>query len=260
MSPVQGMARFERYIGIDYSGAGMPDQRLTGIRCFEADPERMPVEVLDGDRLWSRKALYQQLTEWIGGGEGLLIGIDHGFSFPEAYYRAHELFSWREALHDFVCHWPTDQRSVESLRNEVLSMKRQGNSRWRRDCEKAAKAKSVFHFDVPGSVAKSTHAGLPWLLKLKLQFEQRLHVWPYDGLVPQLGVSVILEAYPARWLQTFGASVPPDLGADQRDAFLVANCLRQADQVGLLDRWFTYPGSRIEPRLIAREGWILGVD
>jgi hypothetical protein len=28
---------------------------------------------------------------------------------------------------------------------------------------RAGAAKSVFHFDVPGSVAKSTHAGLPWL-------------------------------------------------------------------------------------------------
>jgi hypothetical protein len=27
-----------------------------------------------------------------------------------------------------------------------------------------ARAKSVFHLDVPGSVAKSTPAGIPWLL------------------------------------------------------------------------------------------------
>jgi hypothetical protein len=39
-----------------------------------------------------------------------------------------------------------------------------GNSRWRRLTEeRAGSAKSVFHFDVQGSVAKSTHAGIPWL-------------------------------------------------------------------------------------------------
>ena len=29
-------------------------------------------------------------------------------------------------------------------------------------------AKSVFHFDVQGSVAKSTHAGLPWIKALRV--------------------------------------------------------------------------------------------
>jgi len=29
-------------------------------------------------------------------------------------------------------------------------------------------AKSVFHFDMPDSVANSTHAGLPWLLYLRV--------------------------------------------------------------------------------------------
>ena len=41
---------------------------------------------------------------------------------------------------------------------------RMGNSRWRRLTEvRAGSAKSVFHFDVQGSVAKSTHARIPWL-------------------------------------------------------------------------------------------------
>jgi hypothetical protein len=39
-----------------------------------------------------------------------------------------------------------------------------GNARWRRLTEeRAGSAKSVFHFDVQGLVAKSTHAGIPWL-------------------------------------------------------------------------------------------------
>ena len=33
----------------------------------------------------------------------------------------------------------------------------------RQEAERAVSAKSVFHFDVQGSVAKSTHAGIPWL-------------------------------------------------------------------------------------------------
>jgi hypothetical protein len=38
-----------------------------------------------------------------------------------------------------------------------------GNARWRRlSEERAGSAKSVFHLDVQGSVAESTHAGIPW--------------------------------------------------------------------------------------------------
>ncbi len=45
---------------------------------------------------------------------------------------------------------------------------RSGNTRWRRLTEECAgSAKLVFRYDVPGSVAKSTHAGLPWLRNLR---------------------------------------------------------------------------------------------
>jgi hypothetical protein len=52
---------------------------------------------------------------------------------------------------------------------------RTGNTRWRRMTEqRAGLAKSVlFHFDVQGSVAKSTHAGIPWLLYLRRQLGSR---------------------------------------------------------------------------------------
>jgi hypothetical protein len=53
---------------------------------------------------------------------------------------------------------------------------RSGNTRWRRLTEERAGAKSVFHFDVPGSVAKSTHAGLPWLKYLRQKMGERVHI------------------------------------------------------------------------------------
>ena len=52
--------------------------------------------------------------------------------------------------------------------------------------ERAGSAKSVFHFDVPGTVAKSTHAGLPWLRYLRQKLGDRIHFWPFDGWeIPQ---------------------------------------------------------------------------
>lgn len=93
-----------------------------------------------------------------------------------------------------------------------------------------------------------------------MEFGSRLHVWPYDGLEPPAGVSVILETYPALWSGSLKDSVPLDLGPDQRDAFVVAKRLMHADEADLLKVWFDHPVSRLPPQQIALEGWILGVD
>ena len=80
------------------------------------------------------------------------IGIDHGFSFPMAYFKRHGLrHDWPAFLDDFCLHWPTDEDHV------YVDFVRDGNTRWKRLTEtRAGSAKSLFHFDVPGSVAKST--------------------------------------------------------------------------------------------------------
>jgi hypothetical protein len=54
---------------------------------------------------------------------------------------------------------------------------RKGDARWRRLTEeRAGSAKSVFHFDVQGSVAKSTHAGIPWLRFIRQRLASRVHL------------------------------------------------------------------------------------
>ena len=97
-----------------------------------------------------------------------LVGIDHGFSFPLRYFEMHGLKpDWSSFLEDFQHHWPTDENIyVDFVRDGLVGngRARMGNARWRRLTEdRAGGAKSVFHFDVQGSVAKSTHAGIPWL-------------------------------------------------------------------------------------------------
>jgi hypothetical protein len=39
----------------------------------------------------------------------------------------------------------------------------------------------VFYFDVQGSVAKSTHAGIQWLRFIRQRLGDRVHFWPFDG-------------------------------------------------------------------------------
>ena len=121
---------------------------------------------------------------------------------------------------------------------------------------RAGAAKSVFHFDVPGSVAKSTHAGLPWLRYLRLKLGDRVHFWPFDGWDIPDGRSVVVEVYPALWSQ----NVPKEgRTPDQHDAYSIAAWLRLADGEGTLAEFFK-PELNPPERAIARvEGWILGI-
>jgi hypothetical protein len=108
------------------------------------------------------------------------LGTDYGFSFPLKYFLKYGLpHNWSSFLADFQKHWPTDADNtyVDFVREGECgnAQARCGDSRWRRLTEMRARAKSVFHFDVPGSVAKSTHAGIPWLLYLRNHLPDRIH-------------------------------------------------------------------------------------
>jgi hypothetical protein len=132
-----------------------------------------------------------------------------------------------------------------------------GENTWLRLTERwTATAKSVFLFDVQGSVAKSTFAGLPWLLYLRNKCKRPVHFWPFDRWgVPQ-GKSVVAEVYPSLWTRRFPRD---DRAGDEHAAFAVAAWLQRADRDGSLDGFFR-PNLTAEELGIAKiEGWILGV-
>jgi hypothetical protein len=191
-----------------------------------------------------------------------LVGIDHGFSFPLRYFETHGmLHDWPRFLDDFQRHWPTDEDHVyvEFVRDGIAGngAVRMGNARWRRLTEeRAGGAKSVFHFDVQGSVAKSTHAGIPWLGFIRQRLGSRVHFWPFDGWDIPAGVSAIAEVYPALWSRDFANE---GRTGDQHDAFSIAAWLSRADRDGRLAA-FLGPDLSLPERTLAQvEGWILGV-
>jgi hypothetical protein len=255
---------FERYIGIDYSGAQTPDSSLPGLRVYVSDAGAEPVEIPPPPsprRYWTRRQIAQWLAQRLREPPPALVGIDHGFSFPLRYFREHHLpLDWGAFLDDFQRHWPTggEHMYVDFVRHGLHGngAARQGDPRWRRLAEIRAGAKSVFHFDVPGSVAKSTHAGLPWLRYLRQQAGGGVHFWPFDGWSIPAGRPVVAEAYPSLWSKSF-----PRQGRDchQHDAYSIAVWMRRADGDGSLDDWF-HPRLQEIPRKTAEiEGWILGV-
>jgi hypothetical protein len=166
-----GLPAFDRYIGIDYSGAQTPISSLKGLRIYMADRNGPPNEVPPPPsprKYWTRREIAEWLVERLSEEQATLVGIDHGFSFPLRYFDKYHLpHDWPAFLDDFQRHWPTDDPHlyVDFIRDGHYGKgaARCGNTRWRRITEERAGAKSVFHFDVPGSVAKSTHAELPWL-------------------------------------------------------------------------------------------------
>lgn len=182
-------AAFCRYIGIDYSGAQTPTTSLKGLRVYLADWQALPEEAQPPPsprKYWTRRGIAEWLVERLSEEVPTIVGIDHSFSFPLRYFEVHHLLpDWQIFLDDFQNHWPTDENNtyVDFIRYGTCgnSEARSGESRWRRITEERAGAKSVFHFDVPGSVAKSTHAGLPWLRYLRQRLGERVHFWPFDG-------------------------------------------------------------------------------
>ncbi len=256
---------FDRIIGIDYSGARTPTESLKGLRVYASDRLAPPLEILPAAsprRWWTRAGLAQWLVEQLGGEARTLVGIDHAFSFPLRYFEAHRLVpDWPSFLDDFQRHWPTDQEHtyVDFVRDGLCGngAARGGSSRWRRITDERARAKSVFHFDVPGQVAKSTHAGLPWLRFIRQQLGARVQFWPFDGWAVS-GRSVLAEIYPSLWSK----SVPRDVARtdDQHDAFAIVEWLRRAELAGGLGALFEPSLTPYERIAGAVEGWILGVS
>ena len=260
---------YDLYIGIDYSGAETMESRLKALQVYAAEPGAEPRSVRPAEpaRNWSRQEVAHWLLARIQAGTHLLVGIDHGFSFPQSYFERYRLNSWPAFLEDFCRYWPTAESHiyVDFVRDGMVWERRTkppgertGQPSELRLCERwTSSAKSVFQFDMQGSVAKSTHAGIPWLRFLREQCGERLFFWPFDGWQPPEGKSVIAEVYPSIFRNRYprGQRI-----ADEQDAYAVAHWLEETSRNGLFERYFNPPLTLPERRTAVLEGWILGIS
>jgi len=256
---------FDLHIGIDYSGAKRPTSRLAGLQVYAATtglPEQIITPAAPESRSWNwtRQEIAEWLMEQARSGQRFIAGIDHAFSFPLSYFQRYQITTWPQFLEDFVQHWPAHEphNSVDSiLRREGGPPDRTGQNTDLRLTEKwTSSAKSVFLFGVQGSVAKSTHAGLPWLLHIRREVGDLVHFWPFDGWQVQDGKSVIAEVYPS----IFKNRYPSDgQTSHQRDACAIARWLKESDERRFLERYFDPPLTDDERQVADLEGWILGI-
>jgi hypothetical protein len=254
------MTRFHEYIGIDYSGAGTPLKRLRGLQVYAATndglPERVsPPSLPNGS--WCRKDVAAYLIEKARSGRPFIAGLDFSFSLPLSYLQWYGLDNWNAFLADFVEHWPTDQDDAK-VGHFLKNNPRTGTPDEFRLTEKwTSSAKSNFHFGVPGAVATSTHAGIPWLYRIRQKAGEKVHFWPFDGWEVGKGKSVIAEAYPSILRRRY-----PKEGrtTDQHDAYAIARWLKEMETGMALDEvYFQPPLNEQEMKIADMEGWILGI-
>jgi hypothetical protein len=226
-----------------------------------ASGEGKPVKIktdAGSNRNWNRKEIVYWCLNQLKNNEPIIIGIDHAFSFPFSYMERNKISTWDHFLEDFQTYWPTDKdnTTVESLRK---NNERTGKSDEFRLTENwTTNAKSVFRFDVQGAVAKSTHAGIPWLRFLRKHpaLSGKVHFWPFDGFTIPRRISVIAEVYPSIFRRRFPKIYK---SGDEHDAYSIVRWLQEMDNFGVLPQYFNPPLTKDEMDKAKLEGWILGV-
>jgi hypothetical protein len=253
--------KFETYVGIDYSGAGHRGTRTASISVYLATGDQRPREIKSPAstsrkrRNWNRLEVFQWLNELFETQRNVIVGMDHGFSFPISYFDRYGIGTWDQFLDDFTSHWPTHEENVTVTDLRVDSRRKGGNTDYRLTEQWTSSAKSVFQFDVQGSVAKSTHCGIPFLALLRERFP-KLHCWPFDGFSVPRNRSMIAEVYPSLLRNRYDRA---SRTVDQQDAYAVCRWLQETDRGLGLKRYLEPPLTQKEKDLAQAEGWILGV-
>ncbi|MFL6197093.1 MAG: hypothetical protein ACJ75H_23105 [Thermoanaerobaculia bacterium] len=250
------MPDFQHYVGVRYSGRKAPGDAIPGIKVFAATEDHEIFRELNQGNpsgRWSRRDLAEWLLERISGAEPVIVGLDHAFSFPQTYMDRNDLRSWDQFLKDFEENWPTHEVTVREL---LPGNPRTGDpDEHRLTGQWTAFPKSVFQWDIQDSLAKATHAGIPWLDYLH-RAGDRVHIWPFDGWEVPKKRSVIAEVRPARLRSRYRKE---GLNKEEQDAYAVCAWLQERDQRDLLRPYFSPPLAEEEKERARLEGWILGV-
>ena len=231
------MPDFQQYIGVRYSGRKDPGDPIREIKVFAARggprdlPRAQPRASLRtvepaGPRGVAPRQDHRRRAGRRGDRPCLLLPPElHGPQRPEELGASSSRTSRR-----------TGPPASSSVRELLPGNPRTGDpDEHRLTGQWTAFPKSVFQFDIQDSLAKATHAGLPWIDYLR-RAGDRAHFWPFDGFEVPKGKSVVAEVRPARLRHRYRKE---GLSAQEQDAYAVCAWLRERDQLGLLRPYFT---------------------
>lgn len=107
------MPLFQKYIGIDYSGAERPDSRIRGLAvagasgdgschlliCPQYKSDRNLSIPDSKSHLWSRRNIYLWLRDQLlTSSERMIVGLDYGLSYPLTALDRLQLTDWDSFL------------------------------------------------------------------------------------------------------------------------------------------------------------------
>lgn len=282
--------RFQRFIGIDWSGAKGARQPGIAVAVRDADG-RCGLVGPSGGGSWSRQTVLEYLMQCP---PGTLAGMDFAFSlpWPEAGPLPPGLDQPADARHlwrlvDDLCRaephlyaGPTYHPEGGWLA-EYMFTKLTGRKLWRGSSYTADRLRrteaaltprpnSVFKIVGAKTVGPGSFSGMRVLSALDRALGGRLAVWPFD--VPGEGLTVA-EIYPSLYYALTGrrrsrdpsvvAAVLARFGA-RRDADRPIRSQDEADALvaaAALGHFAAQPGAFARPAGASRqEGWILGVE
>ena len=208
---------FDRFVGVDWSGAHDPEQRgLRGLQVAMAPAGWRPPRLEpppDGRRYWTRSLFADWLVKTLSGNGCVLVGLDFAFSFPrrdmgeffpgvpdpDAPSTAFDL--WRRV--DETCEGTGDFYAGTFVEDERYAPYFQGGARYehrlRMTDERCGqkglgRPETVFKLVGPTQVGKGSLAGMRVLHHLR----SHLCVWPFDQLPRSRSATVAVEVYPGR--------------------------------------------------------------
>ena len=284
---------FERYISIDWSGAGTEDQRgdLRVVTAFRRNRETTIVPPpWPGRVIWTRADCVRYLAEVLREDQPrCLVAMDFSFGYPwGADASIFDGRGWRTMLRRLAKVY-ADKETARSTAEEINSFERfGGHGPYRFDRDRSdfrfylhsgtayyrlvemavPQAISQWYLGAGNAVGFSSITGmaaLDHLIELRDEGEVEFHVWPQEGLVPDPYKHILAESYPAIYpeLSDYGECTDEHC----RDAWKVLRWMTVQDKQGSLERCFEIspqPFGRVDcvdfEKQVRFEGWILGVS
>jgi len=287
---------FDVVFGIDWSGSKAT--RLPGLRVAVCTPGDAPPVLLSGPRadgLWRRMDVLGMLVDRIEAGERVLAGFDFAFAYafedmgayfpglPDAPSDIRALWAYVERLSRDApdLYGGAVYAAGSPVAEHYLTPAGRGNryTHRRRATETACAAVTsphpVFKCVGAANVGTGSLAGMRFLHRLKTALDDRVTVWPFDGIVPK--PAMVCEIFPrlavkqacldpTRWRESgvvdavlchhgsmaYTGDEPLDT-EDKADAVMAAAALRARAAMNAV-----WQAPSKQPAA-AREGWIFGV-
>jgi len=286
---------FNRFIGIDWSGAENPGRGLQIAQCFQGNT--IPQIVSKRESLnWRRREVLDWLVQINNQGERIIAGFDFAFAYPycdeKAYFPGHKnspnSFKSLWKVIDSICGGdfyggPFYKRNNAKFSDYLLYSTYKGqkySGRMRitdnRCAELAGNPAPVFKCVGPESVGIGSVAGMRLLYYVNSNLNKDFFVWPFQRENNER--SVIVEIFP-RFFYILAGMNPRDwrnrdtinsaLKWFGSEALLHDVAIETDDQIDaiisaaairhLAGNPATWQPSRLNECARAHEGWILGV-